>query len=200
MTELSFSVRKGMAHSPRKKYAMDANCPCTKTSCKYHGDCVACRNHHAGSRHAPFCERSGSGAFVRCLNGFSLFVNWFNGICALICGVWMMLSAITALPLSWNDLMPLSLYDPFPFHDVFFTSHFWPGLALFLVNGTPNITALILRRRNAGWWKTACLVAGILLIAWTSVEMILIPNGLSAFYLALGILQTLSAVLLKIHS
>jgi len=58
---------------------------------------------------------------------FSLFMNWFNGICAPICGLWMMLSALFDLPLSWNDWMPLSIYDPFPFHDVFFTSHFWPG-------------------------------------------------------------------------
>lgn len=50
-------------------------------------------------------------------------MNWFNGICAPVCGAWMMVSALFNLPLSWNDWMPLSIYDPFPFHDVFFTSH-----------------------------------------------------------------------------
>ena len=127
---------------------------------------------------------------------FSLFMNWFNGICAPICGVWMMLSALVDLPLSWNDWMPLSIYDPFPLHDLFFTSHFWPGLTLLLVNGVPNIVALVLHRRDARIWHRACLVAGILLLCWTITEMLIIPNGLSAFYFVLGILQTVAAVVL----
>ena len=129
--------------------------------------------------------------------GYSLFMNWFNGICAPLCGGWMMLSALVDLPLSWNDWMPLSIYDPFPFHDVFFTSHFWPGLALLLVNGVPNIAALVLHRRgDKAAWHRACLLAGILLLCWTITEMLIIPNGLSAFYLVLGILQTISAIAL----
>lgn len=127
---------------------------------------------------------------------FSLFMNWFNGICAPICGLWMMLSALLDLPLSWNDWMPLSIYDPFPFHDVFFTSHFWPGLALLLVNGLPNIVALVLKRKGDAAWYRASLVAGIMLLIWTITEMLIIPNGLSAFYLVLGILQTVAAVVL----
>lgn len=127
---------------------------------------------------------------------FSLFMNWFNGICAPVCGLWMMLSALLDLPLSWNDWMPLSIYDPFPFHDVFFTSHFWPGLALLLVNGVPNIAALVLKRRGDAAWHRACLIAGIMLLIWTITEMLIIPNGLSAFYLVLGILQTAAAVVL----
>lgn len=126
---------------------------------------------------------------------FSLFMNWFNGICAPVCGLWMMLSALFDLPLSWNDWMPLSIYDPFPLHDVFFTSHFWPGLALLLVNGMPNIVALVVRSRETTWHRV-CLVAGILLVCWTVTEMLIIPNGLSAFYLVLGVLQTLTAILL----
>ena len=35
--------------------------------------------------------------------GFSTFVNWFNGIAAVVCGIWMMLSALIDMPLSWND-------------------------------------------------------------------------------------------------
>lgn len=126
--------------------------------------------------------------------GYSLFMNWFNGICAPVCGIWMMLSALVALPLSWNDWMPISIYDPFPLHDVFFTSHFWPGLALFLVNGVPNIVALVLSGKDKSKWHRSCLVAGIFLLCWTITEMLIIPNGLSLFYLVLGILQTLAAI------
>ena len=34
-------------------------CPCKKKSCERHGDCAACRKHHAGSkRQRPVaCER-----------------------------------------------------------------------------------------------------------------------------------------------
>ena len=130
--------------------------------------------------------------------GFSLFMNWFNGICAPVCGGWMMLSALMPLPLSWNDWMPLSIYDPFPFHDVFFTSHFWPGLALFLVNGVSNIVALIMRGRgDMHGWVTWCTIAGTLLVIWTGIEMIFIPNGISIFYLVLGVLQLASALHLR---
>ena len=131
-------------------------------------------------------------------NGYSLFMNWFNGICAPVCGVWMMLSALFALPLSWNDWMPLSIYDPFPFHDVFFTSHFWPGLALLLVNGVPNIVALVSRcRAGREAWISWCVVAGTLLVVWTVVELVIIPNGLSMFYFVLGALQLMAARSLK---
>lgn len=127
---------------------------------------------------------------------FSTFVNWFNGAAAVVCGIWMMLSALIDMPLSWNDWMPLSIYDPFPLHDVFFTSHFWPGLALLLVNGAPNIAAIVAHHRRPSSWPHWCLLAGVLLIAWTVVELIVIPNGLSVFYLVVGIFQTVSAVAL----
>ena len=128
---------------------------------------------------------------------YSIFINWFNGICAPLCGIWMMLSALVDLPLSWNDWMPLSIYDPFPFHDVFFTSHFWPGLALFLVNGISNIVAIVMRhRKDERAWLRWCTVAGILLVIWTVVELILIPNGLSVFYFVLGVLQLGAALYL----
>ena len=130
--------------------------------------------------------------------GYSLFMNWFNGICAPLCGGWMMLSALVDLPLSWNDWMPLAIYDPFPFHDAFFTSHFWPGLALLLVNGVSNIVALVMRGRgDMKAWVNWCTVAGALLVVWTGIEMAFIPNGISIFYLVLGALQLACALRLR---
>jgi len=135
---------------------------------------------------------------IKICRGFSRFMNWFNGICAPLCGVWMMLSALVDLPLSWNDWMPLSIYDPFPFHDVFFTSHFWPGLALLLVNGVPNIVAIVMRRRSGEQaWLRWCTIAGVLLIIWTVVELVLIPNGISVFYFVLGVFQLAAALRLR---
>ena len=135
---------------------------------------------------------------VKLCRGYSLFMNWFNGICAPVCGLWMMLSALIDLPLSWNDWMPLSIYDPFPLHDVFFTSHFWPGLALFLVNGVSNIVALVARRHgDEAAWITWCTVAGMLLVIWTVVELVIIPNSISVFYFVLGVLQLAAAFYLR---
>ncbi len=122
--------------------------------------------------------------------GFALFMNWFDGACALACGLWMMASALWMLPLSWNDWMPVSLLGPLPLPDFMKSDFLWPGLALALVNGVPNVVALVLRfrgdRRASYAW--GC-VAGVLLIAWTVFELAFIPNGLSVFYLVLGVMQ-----------
>ena len=115
--------------------------------------------------------------------GFALFVNWFNGICAIVCGALMM----TGL---WNDLIPLSLFENFPLRDVFFTSLFWPGLALALVNGVPNLIALALRARGKRASSyTWGMVAGGMLVVWTAIEMVYVPNGLSVAYMLIGVLQ-----------
>lgn len=126
----------------------------------------------------------------RLSRGFALFMNWFDGICAPVCGLWMMASAIWALPLSWNDWMPIELIAPLPIPDFMKADFLWPGLALLLVNGVPNIVALALRfggdLYGSYTWGT---IAGALLIAWTAFELAFIPNGVSVFYLGLGILQ-----------
>ena len=46
-------------------------------------------------------------------------------------------------------------------------------------------------------WIRWCTVAGTLLVIWTVVELILIPNGLSMFYFVLGILQLVTALYLR---
>lgn len=122
--------------------------------------------------------------------GFALFMNWFDGICAPVCGLWMMASALFVLPLSWNDWMPPSILDPMPLPAFMKEDLFWAGLALLLVNGLPNVVALVLRfKGNMSASYAWGIVAGILLILWTVFELTFIPNGLSAFYLMLGVLQ-----------
>lgn len=139
---------------------------------------------------------SGERMLGRVSRGFALFMAWFNGICAPLCGLWMALSAVIPLPLSWNDLMPVSLLAPLPLPGFMKVDFLWAGIALILVNGVPNIIALVLRFRGNregfyGWG----ILAGALLVAWTTFEMLFIPNGVSVFYLVLGILQLLANVL-----
>ncbi len=36
------------------------NCPCKKLKCPRHGDCAACKQHHAThKKYPPYCERPG---------------------------------------------------------------------------------------------------------------------------------------------
>lgn len=140
---------------------------------------------------------AGAAAGGHTVRGFSLFMNWFNVLLAPFCGVWMMLSAVPGFPLSWESWMPLSLFDPFPLHELIFASYLLPGLALALVVGVPNIVALAVRRASgdAGWARV-CRTAGALLMGWTIVELAFVLNALSVFYLLLGILQAASAAVL----
>ena len=128
---------------------------------------------------------------ARVSRGFALFMNWFDGACSVVCGGFMALSGLVALPVSWNDVMPIELLGVLPLPEPLIATWFWPGVALALVNGAPNIVALALRfrgRRAASYrWGIA---AGVLLIAWMAFELAFMPNGISAFYLALGVLQT----------
>lgn len=128
---------------------------------------------------------------ARVSRGFALFMNWFDGACSVVCGGFMALSGLVALPVSWNDVMSIELLGVLPLPEPLIATWFLPGVALALVNGAPNIVALAMRfrgKRAASYrWGIA---AGILLIAWTAFELAFMPNGISAFYLALGVLQT----------
>ena len=39
-----------------EKTDLPAACPCKRRKCPRHGDCAACRAHHAGRRCPPACE------------------------------------------------------------------------------------------------------------------------------------------------
>lgn len=46
----------GVRVIPASRLAELTACPCPKR-CRRHNDCDACRAHHAGRRHPPYCER-----------------------------------------------------------------------------------------------------------------------------------------------
>ena len=103
--------------------------------------------------------------------GFALFIAWFNGICATVCGLWMALSAVAELPLSWNVLMPVSILNPLPIPTFMKEGFLWAGVALVIVNGVPNICAVVERLRKKE--KSFCfwgLVAGCALVLWTTFD------------------------------
>ena len=132
---------------------------------------------------------------ARVSRGVALFMNWFDGVCSIVCGGFMALSGLVALPVSWNDVMPIEFLGVLPLPEPLIATWFWPGVALALVNGAPNIVALAMRfrgKRAASYrWGFA---AGGLVFAWTAFELAFMPNGISAFYLALGVLQTAASL------
>ena len=131
----------------------------------------------------------------RLARGFALFMNWFDGICSLVCGAWMAASALFVLPLSWNDIMPIEILAPLPIPAFMKADLLWPGIALIAVNGVPNLIAL--GYRFAGNPRASYLwgaIAGASLICWTVFELAFIPNGLSVFYCVLGVLQLASSL------
>ena len=116
---------------------------------------------------------------ARVSRGFALFMNWFDGVCSIVCGGFMALSGLVALPVSWNDVMPIEFLGVLPLPEPLIATWFWPGVAL----------ALRFRGKRAASYRWG-IAAGVLLIAWTAFELAFMPNGISAFYLALGVLQT----------
>ena len=132
---------------------------------------------------------------ARVSRGFALFMNWFDGVCSIVCGGFMALSGLVALPVSWNDVMPIEFLGVLPLPEPLIATWFWPGVALALVNGAPNIVALAMRFRGKRAASYRCgIAAGVLLIAWTAFELAFMPNGISAFYLARGGLQTAASL------
>ncbi|NLU24082.1 MAG: GNAT family N-acetyltransferase [Clostridiales bacterium] len=47
----------GIRYTPMLCVLKRADCPCKRTHCQRHGDCIACREHHAGKRNPVFCRR-----------------------------------------------------------------------------------------------------------------------------------------------
>lgn len=46
----------GIRYTPMCCVMHCEDCPCKRTRCPRHGDCTACREHHAGKRNPVFCQ------------------------------------------------------------------------------------------------------------------------------------------------
>jgi hypothetical protein len=91
-----------------------------------------------------------------------------------------------------QSLIPVM--QTWPFADIFFQDLFWSGIALMLVVGASNLVTTVLLLQKRSFQYGAGALCGILLIAWTIWELIFMPNGVSAFYLLVAIIQTAAAL------
>ncbi|MCL2489721.1 MAG: hypothetical protein FWF36_03195 [Propionibacteriaceae bacterium] len=124
---------------------------------------------------------------------WALFWTLFIGVGALwgVIMLWTMADKAGMAPLL--DQMRANL----PLADVFFTTYVWPGVFLLVIICVPNLAGVWLvwrRRRVAPVWCAAC---GVILVAWTLMEMLWAfgPNVLSEVYLAFGVAQAVMAAL-----
>ncbi|MDR3847366.1 MULTISPECIES: hypothetical protein [Eggerthella] len=126
----------------------------------------------------------------------------FNGVCAVVCGGFMMTGAAGILPPAFDELfgffdlmVPLIQRMPLP---AYMTADlFWPGLALALVNGVANLVAAVLFARSDGRARSWALLGGALLIVWCVFELVYLPNPVSVIYLVIGLVQTACAVVMR---
>ncbi|MDR1089226.1 MAG: hypothetical protein LBL23_08175 [Coriobacteriales bacterium] len=81
-----------------------------------------------------------------------------------------------------------------PGADLFFQDIFWPGVALTLVNGIPNLVCAVLLLRRQRWQYAVGIICGVLLLLWTAWECVFMPNPVTTVYLVIGIVQTAVAV------
>jgi hypothetical protein len=115
-----------------------------------------------------------------------------NGIAALICGPLMFLAPDGSL-MGMQSLLPIM--KTWPFAELFFQSLFWPGVALVLVNGLPNLVCAALLIRCQHLQYRVGIICGALLICWSVWECVFMPNPVTTIYLIIGIIQTLAAII-----
>lgn len=54
----SEQVQNGVRYTPMVCVLRDSDCPCKRTKCERHGNCLACREHHKTEKKTPVsCER-----------------------------------------------------------------------------------------------------------------------------------------------
>ena len=82
-----------------------------------------------------------------------------------------------------------------PFVGQYIDSLVIPAIALLLFVCIPQTTAGILLLRRHSLQYTAGILVGAMLIVFTFVEMILLPNPLSILYMIFGVIEIIAALL-----
>lgn len=99
-----------------------------------------------------------------------------------------MISDPTGRSMGMHEMLPY--FQKLPLADVFFTDYIFPGVALFLVNGAPNIIAavLLLAKKKSG---VVCGgIFGVTLMLWICIQFYTFPaNIMSTTFFIIGFLQ-----------
>lgn len=132
---------------------------------------------------------------IKTLRGMLLFWCFFIGIGALWGGASMFIDP-TGIVFGYDFFF--TGFKKLPFYDVLFTNLIFPGISLIIVNGlTQLFTAytLLRRRLNGSLYGIIC---GVLLMLWICIQFVIFPfNWLSTAYFIFGLLEALTAILLR---
>ena len=89
----------------------------------------------------------------------------------------------------------LSYFQVLPFAGVLFQDYVFPGIALLVINGIPNLIAafLLLRNKKMGGYLGCSL--GVVLMLWIMIQFVIFPFNLtSTTYFFFGLLQFLCGI------
>lgn len=90
-----------------------------------------------------------------------------------------------------QDLLPF--FQVLPFADILFQDYVFPGIALLLVNGIPNLIASVLIMRNKKSGLVMGGVLGLTLMAWICIQFVIFPmNFMDIAYFTFGVLQAVT--------
>ena len=132
---------------------------------------------------------------IKTLRRMLLFWCLFIGIGALWGGVSMFIDP-TGVVFGYDFFF--TGFKKLPFYDVLFTNLIFPGISLIIVNGlTQLFTAytLLRRRLNGSLYGIIC---GVLLMLWICIQFVIFPfNWISTAYFIFGVLEALTAILLR---
>ncbi|NLC78115.1 MAG: hypothetical protein GX683_00055 [Ruminococcaceae bacterium] len=132
---------------------------------------------------------------IKTLRGILLFWCFFIGVGALWGGVSMFIDP-TGVTFGYDSFF--EGFQKLPFYDVLFTNLIFHGISLIIVNGLSQLfTAyLLLRRRPNG--SLFGIICGVLLMLWICIQFVIFPfNWLSTAYFIFGLLEMLTALLLR---
>ena len=116
-----------------------------------------------------------------------LFWTLFIGLGALYGSVSMFIRPDGSL-LGMENLLPY--FSVLPLSSILYQDYIFPGIALLLVNGVPNLIAsyLLIRKRRSGVVLGG--IQGLVLMLWITIQFVIFPsNFLSTSYFIFGILE-----------
>ena len=98
----------------------------------------------------------------------------------------------------WKMDLMLPAFQVLPFAEYLFQDFVFPGLALLLVNGIPQILTAILLLKRHRFAALASLCCGIMLMLWICIQFVIFPlNFMSCIYFVFGLIEFLLALVLN---
>ena len=93
--------------------------------------------------------------------------------------------------LQMDNLLPY--FKVLPFSNILFQNYIFPGIALLIVNGISNLTAVYLLIKNKEIGNILATIFGLTLMLWIAIQFVIFPsNFLSTTFFILGIIQFLT--------